>query len=45
MPIGLISNKAVAKRDIKKGEYITYDMVKLDEEAEIYKLRMEQEKL
>ena len=45
VPIGLISNKAVAKRDIKKGEYITYDMVKLDEEAEIYKLRMEQEKL
>lgn len=45
VPIGLINEKAVVKRDIKKGELITYDMIDLDKTTEIYKLRMEQEKL
>ena len=40
VPIGLINNKAIAKKDIRKGEYITYNMVELDTESEIYKLRM-----
>jgi predicted homoserine dehydrogenase-like protein len=44
VPIGLINNNAVIKRDIKKGECITYDMVDLDTNTTIYKLRMEQEK-
>lgn len=43
VPIGLINNKAVAKRDIKKGELITYDMVDLDTSTEVYKLRKKQE--
>ena len=45
VPIGLINENARAKRDIKKGEYITYDMIELDQSTEIYKLRMEQERL
>lgn len=43
VPIGLINNNAVVKRDIKKGEFITYDMVELDTSTEIYKLRKKQE--
>ncbi len=39
VPIGLINNKAVVKRDIKKGQLLTYDMVDLDTITEIYKLR------
>ncbi|NLV88096.1 MAG: NAD(P)-dependent oxidoreductase [Tissierellia bacterium] len=39
VPIGLINNKAVVKRDIKKGQLLTYDMVDLDTSTEIYKLR------
>lgn len=45
VPIGLINKNAKVKRDIKKGEFITYDMVDLDTETEIYKLRQEQEEL
>lgn len=42
VPIGLI-DKAIVKKDIKKGEFITYDMVDLDTSTEIYKLRQMQE--
>ncbi len=45
VPIGLINNNAVVKRDIKKGEFITYDMVDLDISTDIYKLRKMQEEL
>ena len=44
VPIGLINNKAVVKRDIKKGQLITYDMVDIDTSTDIYKLREIQEK-
>ena len=44
VPIGLINN-AIVKKDIKKGEFITYDMVDLDTSTTIYKLRQEQEKI
>jgi len=44
VPVGLINNKAVVTRDIKKGQLITYDMVDLDRSTEIYKLREIQEK-
>ena len=44
VPIGLINEKALVKKDIKKGEFITYDMISLDKTTDIYKLRMEQEK-
>ena len=43
VPIGLIDNNTIVKKDIKKGEFITYDMVKLDKSTEIYKLRQMQE--
>ncbi len=43
LPIGLINTNTKAKVDIKKGEYITYDMVELDKETLLYKLREEQD--
>lgn len=43
LPIGLVNENAVVKRDIKKGEFITYDMVDLDKTTMIYKLRQMQE--
>lgn len=43
VPIGLINDKTIVKRDIKKGEFITYDMVELDSNATIYKLRQIQD--
>lgn len=45
VPIGLINENAIVKRDIKKGEFITYDMVDLDRNTDIYKLRQMQETL
>ncbi len=45
LPIGLVSPETVVTRDIKKGEFITYDMVELDEDSLIYKLRKIQEEL
>lgn len=45
VPIGLINENAIVKRDIKKGEFITYDMVELDTNTAIYKLRQMQETL
>ncbi|WFA07706.1 NAD(P)-dependent oxidoreductase [Tissierella sp. Yu-01] len=43
VPIGLINENTIVKRDIKKGEFITYDMVDLDKSTMIYKLRQLQE--
>ncbi|GFN35612.1 NAD(P)H-dependent oxidoreductase [Tepidimicrobium xylanilyticum] len=43
LPIGLVNKNTVVKRDIKKGEYLTYDMVELDTTTLIYKLRQLQE--
>ncbi|MGM0396879.1 MAG: NAD(P)H-dependent oxidoreductase [Bacillota bacterium] len=43
LPIGLINRNTRARVDIKKDEYITYDMVKLDTDTEIYKLRQLQD--
>lgn len=43
LPIGLINTNTKAKVDIKKGEYITYDMVELDKDTLLYKLREEQD--
>lgn len=44
LPIGLVNKNAIVKQNIKKGEFITYDMVELDKNTAIYKLRMEQER-
>ena len=45
IPVGLVNNNAVVEKDIKKGEFITYDMVSLDKTSEIYKLRQKQDGL
>lgn len=45
IPIGLINENAIVKKDIKKGQFITYDMIELDKTTEIYKLREKQEQL
>lgn len=45
MPYGLVNHKAVMKRDVKKGELITYDDIELDTTTLIYKLRQEQDKI
>ncbi len=43
VPFGLVTNKAVMKKDVKKGTLITYDMIDLDKTTMIYKLRKEQD--
>lgn len=43
VPIGLISNSTILTRDVKKGEFITYDMINLDKSTLLYKLRQQQE--
>lgn len=45
VPISLITEKAVARVDIKKDTIITGDLVDLDEGAEIVKLRRQQDRL
>ncbi len=45
LPIGLVNPKTRVKRDIKKGEFISYDMVELDKTSYIYKLRQMQEEI
>ena len=43
VPFGLVNSNAVMKCDVKKGTLITYDMVELDKNTLIYKLRKEQD--
>lgn len=43
VPFGLINKNAVMKRDVKKGELLTYDDVEVDKDTLIYKLRKEQD--
>ena len=45
VPIGLINENTVMKKDVKKGEFITYDMIELDTSTLIYKLRKLQEEI
>ena len=45
LPIGLVNENTIVKRDIKKGEFISYDMVELDTSTMIYKLRQMQEEI
>ena len=45
LPIGLINDKTILKTDVKKGETITYDMVKLDESSFALQLRRLQDNL
>ncbi|MBW4829271.1 MAG: NAD(P)-dependent oxidoreductase [Clostridiaceae bacterium] len=43
VPLGLINKNTVMKKDVKKGQPISYDMVELDKTTLIYKLRELQE--
>ena len=43
LPIGLVNENTIVKQNIKKGAFITYDMVDLDKSTMIYKLRQLQE--
>ncbi|MDN5332632.1 MAG: hypothetical protein PWP45_1857 [Tepidanaerobacteraceae bacterium] len=45
LPVGLVNKNVVMTKDVKKGEVITYDAVKLDESSLILQLRRLQEKL
>lgn len=45
VPFGLINKNAIVKKDIKKGQPITYDIIDLDKTTLIYKLRQLQEQL
>lgn len=45
LPIGLITKKTVLKQDVKKDQIISLDMVDLDEEEFLVKLRIKQEEL
>ncbi len=44
LPIGLIDENTIVKKDIKKGQFITYDMVELNKDKTVYKLRRLQDK-
>lgn len=45
IPIGLISGKVVAKRDIRDGQYLTYDDVEMDMSTTVWHLRQLQDSL
>ncbi|MGE8203749.1 NAD(P)H-dependent oxidoreductase [Heyndrickxia sp. NPDC080065] len=45
IPIGLISGKIVAKKDIKLGQFLTLDDVELDPTTTVWKLRSLQDQL
>ncbi|MEK4304434.1 NAD(P)H-dependent oxidoreductase [Oceanobacillus sp. FSL K6-0251] len=44
LPLGLVDRNVVLKKDIKKGEIITYDAVEQTEESTIWKLRSIQDR-
>lgn len=43
LPLGLVNEKTRLKIDVKKGQIISYDMVELDEDSLVYKLRLLQD--
>ena len=45
VPVGLINKKAIVKKHIKKGEFISYDMIDLDTSTLIYQLRKKQDEM
>lgn len=45
LPMGLITKKTKLKVDVKKDQPLTYDMVELEEEQTIIKLRQKQDEL
>lgn len=45
VPIGLITEKTIAKEDIKKGVLICYNMIELDYNSSVIKLKSLQNNL
>lgn len=45
IPIGLISGKVVAKKDIKAGQFLTEDDIQLDPNTTVWKLRSLQDQM
>ena len=45
VPFGLVNKNAVLKKDVKRGQLLTYDDVAIDESTLIYKIRQEQDKI
>lgn len=45
LPIGLVDEKTRLLKDVKKGEYLSYDMVDLNKDSMIYKLRQIQDEI
>ncbi|GMA50860.1 hypothetical protein GCM10025857_22170 [Alicyclobacillus contaminans] len=45
IPIGLVSGRAVAKRDIQVGQFLTEDDIQLDTETTVWQLRQLQDKM
>lgn len=45
IPIGLISGKVIAKKDIRNGQFLTTDDVELDQSTTVWKLRTLQDQL
>ncbi|HHV18518.1 MAG TPA: NAD(P)-dependent oxidoreductase [Thermoanaerobacterales bacterium] len=44
LPIGLVNDKTILKTDVKKGDTINYDMVKLNNDSIVLQLRRMQDK-
>ncbi len=44
LPLGLVTKKTKMKRNVKKGEILTYDMVDLDTDSLIYQMRKFQDR-
>lgn len=45
VPIGLVNKNIRLKQDVKTGEVLTYDMLEMDENSYVYKLRKLQDEL
>ncbi|QCX34050.1 NAD(P)-dependent oxidoreductase [Caloramator sp. E03] len=45
LPVGLVNKNTILKKDVKKGEIITYDMVELREDSLLLQLRRLQDKM
>ncbi|WP_419893309.1 NAD(P)H-dependent oxidoreductase [Oceanobacillus kimchii] len=45
IPIGLISGNVVAKKDIKKGQFLTHEDIELDPNTTVWKLRSLQDQM
>ena len=45
VPFGLINKNAVLKKDVKKGQLLTYEDVDVDTSTLIYELRKKQDEI